>query len=335
MRVLWLTVFSSLAAANPALAAGGGGGSMPQTPGASAPQYDAAAEYRAGVAALEAKDYKKAKTSFDHVLSVAAGDANVQYLAGFSRTALGDLKGARKFYARAAKLDSTMVAAWRDLGLTDAALGNAAKAAETLAAIRSQRSACTETCPYASELKTADEVVAAAIARAAGPATGPAIGPAAVPAIGPAASSAATDGKPISMAPPPVSLLLASSGFGDDQYLAAVGLINERRYDEAISALKAAQRVFGAHPDILTYLGFSNRKLGRYNVAEGYYRAALAAAPGHRGATEYFGELMVERRDMEGARRMLATLDAQCSFGCTEAEELRGWIAAGHSPHSL
>jgi hypothetical protein len=82
-------------------------------------------------------------------------------------------------------------------------------------------------------------------------------------------------------------------------------------------------------------LGFSNRKLGRYEAAESYYRAALAAAPGHRGATEYFGELMVERRDMKGAQRMLAALDAQCRFGCTEAEELRGWIAAGHSPHSL
>ena len=315
MRVLWLIACSGLALAGPALAAGGGGGSMPQTPGASAPQYDPAAEYRAGVAALEAKDYKKAKTSFDHVLSVAVGDANVQYLAGFSRTALGDLKGARKFYAKAAKLDSTMVAAWRDLGLTDAALGNAAKAEETLAAIRSQRSTCAEACPYAGELKTADEAVAAAIASAAVP--------------------AAKDGKPLSMAAPQVSLLLASSGFGDDQYLAAVGLINERRYDEAIGALKAAQRVFGAHPDILTYLGFSNRKLGRYDMAEGYYRAALAAAPGHRGATEYFGELMVERKDMQGARRMLAALDAQCRFGCTEAEELRGWIAAGHSPHSL
>jgi len=317
MRVLWLTAVSSVLLAGPAFASGGGGGggSMPQSPSASAPQYDPAAEYRAGVAALEAKDYKKAKTSFDHVLSVTAIDANVQYLAGVSRTGLGDLKGARKFYAKAAKLDSTMIAAWRDLGLTDAGLGNAAKAGETLAAIRTQRTACAETCPNAADLKAADEAVAAAISS--------------IPA------QPAKDGKPMSMAVPPASLLFASASFGDDQYLAAVALINERRYEDAITALKSAQQVFGAHPDILTYLGFSNRKLGRYDVAESYYRAALAAAPGHRGATEYFGELMVERHDLKGAQRMLAALDAQCRFGCTEAEELRGWIAAGHSPHSL
>ncbi|KPF77092.1 hypothetical protein IP88_06325 [alpha proteobacterium AAP81b] len=130
-------------------------------------------------------------------------------------------------------------------------------------------------------------------------------------------------------------MLLAASDFGDGQYLAAVALINERRYDEAIAALQAARGVFGPHPDILTYLGFANRKLGRFAIAEGYYRAALAAAPGHRGATEYFGELMVERGDLAGARRMLATLDGQCRFGCTEAEELRAWIVAGRSPHSL
>jgi hypothetical protein len=43
---------------------------------------------------------------------------------------------------------------------------------------------------------------------------------------------------------------------------------------------------------------------------------------------------MVERGDLAGAKVMLARLDRQCHFGCAEAEELRRWIAAGHSPHS-
>ena len=128
--------------------------------------------------------------------------------------------------------------------------------------------------------------------------------------------------------------MFASAEQGDIQYMAAVSLINEHRYEDAITTLKQAQQSFGPHPDILTYLGFANRKLGRFAAAESYYRAALAAAPGHRGATEYFGELMVERHDLAGARAMLAKLDAQCHFGCMEAEELRAWIAAGHSPHS-
>ena len=69
------------------------------------------------------------------------------------------------------------------------------------------------------------------------------------------------------------------------------------------TSLNAARATFGPHPDVLTYLGFANRKLGRFEAAETYYRAALAAAPEHRGATEYYGELMAERGDLEGAER--------------------------------
>lgn len=310
MRVLRPVLALGLLAAPAYAAGGGGGGGMSSAPSASASQYDAATEYRKGVAALQAKDFKAAKTAFDHALSVAPRDANSQYMAGVARTGLGDLKGARKFYAKAAKTDANMIAAWRDLGVTDGQLGDKEKAQETLAAIQSRRSACAETCPQAAALKEADEAVTAALN---GVPTASAV-PAAVAEAG--------------------ALLFASSGFGDSEYLAAVALINDRKYEQAIEALKSAQRAFGAHPDILTYLGFANRKLGRFDIAEGYYKAALAAAPGHRGATEYFGELMVERRDMAGARRMLARLDAQCRFGCTEAEELRAWISVGHSPHS-
>ena len=121
-------------------------------------------------------------------------------------------------------------------------------------------------------------------------------------------------------------LLFASAAAGDHAYLDAVSLIHEGRYEQAIASLERARASFGAHPDILTYLGFANRKLHRYDVAERYYRAALAAAPRHKGATEYYGELMVERGNLAGARQMLAKLDTICTFGCAEAEELRQWI---------
>jgi Flp pilus assembly protein TadD len=129
-------------------------------------------------------------------------------------------------------------------------------------------------------------------------------------------------------------LLFASAKAGDTAYLQAVSLINEHRYQEAIEALQRARATFGAHPDVLTYLGFSNRKLGRYAVAESYYRQALAAAPNHKGATEYYGELLVERGDLAGAERMLARLDSLCTFGCAEAEELRRWVEARAEPAS-
>ena len=300
--------------ASPVLASdGGGGGGMAQMPSASAPRYDAAVEYRAGVDALNAKDFKAAKAAFDRALSVAPRNANTQYMAGVSRTGLGDLKGARRFYAKAAKLDTDLILAWRDLGITDGQLGDKVKAMETLTAIQARRVTCAETCPQAADLKAAEQAIIAATANVA---------------ANTAQSRSAT-------VVPTDTLLFASAARGDGQYLAAVALINEQKYEQAIGALKSAQRAFGAHPDILTYLGFANRKLGRLDAAEGYYRAALSAAPGHRGATEYFGELMVERQDMKGARRMLAKLDAQCRFGCSEAEELRAWIVNGRSPHSL
>ncbi|MEO8115177.1 MAG: tetratricopeptide repeat protein, partial [Phenylobacterium sp.] len=74
------------------------------------------------------------------------------------------------------------------------------------------------------------------------------------------------------------------------------------------------------------------RKKGDYARAESYYRQALAIAPEHRGATEYYGELKVERGDLAGARVLLAKLDRVCAYGCAEAEELRRWIDAGGEP---
>lgn len=301
LAVITLTI----ALAAPAWAAGGGGGggggSMPSQ---SAPQYDPAAEYQKGIAALQANDYKAAKIAFDRVAAVAPGDSITQYLGGLARAGLGDLKGARKSYAKAVKLDPNNLRAWKELGVTDAKLGDKPKAEETLAGIRAKAATCATTCANAAELKAAEDAVAAAI-----------------------------NGTPVA-ARAGESLLFASAKAGDSHYLQAVSLINERRYEEAIASLEEARAAFGPHPDVLTYLGFANRKLKRFDAAERYYRAALAIAPTHRGATEYFGELMVERGDLAGARTMLARLDAQCRFGCTEAEELRAWIAEGRSPHS-
>lgn len=307
MKKLLVLVLAGLSVAPVYAAGGGGGGGMSSAPSVSAPQYDAAAEFRTGVAALESKDYTAAKTAFDRALTVTPRDANTNYLAGVARTGLGDLKGARRHYAKAVKINDRLVIAWRDLGVTESRLGDVKKAQGSLTAIQAQRSACAGTCAEADALKEAEDAVAAAIA------------------AGPTAA----------LTVPPGALLLASATVGDSQYLTAVALINERRYEAAIEALQSSQHAFGAHPDILTYLGFANRKLGRFDTAEDFYRAALAAAPNHRGATEYFGELMVERHDYAGARRMLARLDAQCRFGCIEAEELRAWIALGRSPHSL
>lgn len=303
--VIFPTMLVAALAATPLLAAGGGGGGGGgfSSPSESAPRYDPAEEYRKGIAALQIKDYKAAKTALDRVTSAAPRDANAQYLAGLARQGLNDWKGARKNFERAAKLDPALIRAWRELGLTYAKLGDTARAGGVVTQLKAKSASCGATCAQSAELTEATKAVEAALT-----------------------------GRP--SAARSQDLLFASAAQGDTFYLEAVSLINERQYGDAIASLRAAQSAFGPHPDILTYLGFANRKLGRFGDAEAYYRAALAVAPKHRGATEYYGELMVERGDLAGARRMLAKLDAACRFGCYEAEELRQWIAAGRSPHS-
>jgi Flp pilus assembly protein TadD len=280
-----------------AMAMGGGGSSAPS---ASVPQYDAAAEYRKGQTAFSAGDFKAASAAFDKVVAVAPKDANAHYLGGVSRARMGDNKGAVRLLTRAVKLDRSMTSAWRELGIAQARAGDKGKAQATIANLQARATTC-GTCAEATTLKGAIDAI-----------------------------SAALNGTPAAALPS--SLLLASNG--DARYLEAVSLINEKRYDDAIASLNAARASFGPHPDILTYLGFANRKLKRFDVAEDFYQQALAAAPDHRGAKEYYGELMVERGDLSGAKAMLAALDAQCRFGCAEAEELRRWVSAGRSPHS-
>jgi len=288
-----LITSAAVFAAEPA----GGGASAPSS---SAPSYDPAVEYRKGVEALKAEKYKDALKAFQRVLRVAPNDPQANYLAGRSAVGLEDYKGARKFYERALKADKEMVSAYLDLGVTYLKLGDRARAEEQLTRLKAMQDQCGSSCAKSADIGTAVSSLSAALA---------------------SPTQARLETRP--------SLIFTSTQAGDRAYVEAVGLINEGRYEEAIASLQTSLKVFGPHPDILTYLGFANRKLHRYDVAEGYYRAALAAAPGHRAATEYYGELMVERGDTKGAKVMLASLEASCAFGCAEADELRRWIEGG------
>ena len=281
-------------AAPPGAPPGGGG------PSSSAPSYDPAAEYRKGVEALQAKQYKDARRAFDHVLEVAPTSPQANFLAGMSAAGLEDFKAARKYYERAVKADKDMIDAHRELGITYLKLGDRPHAEAELAKLKAMQEQCGSSCPKSADIGNAVTALTAALGSPA---------------------QASLETRP--------SLLFTSIQAGDRAYLDAVSLINDGRYEEAITSLQAALKTFGPHPDILTYLGFANRKLHRYDVAESYYRAALAAAPGHRAATEYYGELMIERGDTKGARVMLARLEDSCTFGCAEADELRRWIEGG------
>jgi len=317
---------SALALIAPTVSADGGGGTMGgnSMPSQSAPRFDATVEFKKGVDALKAAQYQDAETALGHALQVNSRDANTHFLMGLAEAGLGKLKDARYHYEKAIKYDDNLILAHLELGVTLAKLGDTDKANAVLDDLKKRAAACADTCAQAADLRSAVPALESALAPPASPSSS---SPASPPPSSPTPS-------PSAQVPAEQELLTASIDSGDRDYLAAVSLINEKRYEEALVALKASARVFGPHPDILTYLGFVNRKLGRLNIAEDYYRQALAAAPDHLGATEYYGELMVERGDVVGARHMLAKLETTCHFGCAQSDELRRWIVAGKQPSS-
>ena len=300
-----------------ASASGGGGMGGGGMPSMEAPQYDPVVEYQDGLAALKAGDYKAAERDFDHVLDVAPDNAPTLFLMGLAQSGQGNFRGAQRSYTHSLRADPKPVAVRRELALTWIKLGQPDKARAELATLQTRASACAGTCPDAADLQAAIDAINAGLAPPPG---------AAPP--GAAAAGATPPGKS------PISLLLTDPAQGDHAYVQAVRLVNSGRFEDAIVALQGAQTAFGPHPDILTYIGYANRRLGRYDLAESYYRQALAIAPNHRGATEYYGELMVVRGDIAGARRMLAKLETQCTFGCAEVEDLRRWIDKRGSPQS-
>ena len=304
MRITAFVTAAILAAsAGPALAMPGGGGGE-SSPSMSAPSYDPAAEYAKGVAALQAGRYKEASRAFRRVTGAAPTSVEAWRLLGQSAAGEGDWKGSRRAYEKAVKLAPDDVAGHAGLGVALARLKDA-KAQAELDWINAKAQSCGAGCADAAALKAAAEQIQGAMAGA--PETRP--------------HAALQD-----------PMIFAGAAAGDRAYSTAVGLINEGRYDAALSSLKDAEAAFGPHPDILTYQGYVWRKKGDFAQAEHYYRAALAVAPSHRGATEYYGELKVERGDMAGAKLLLARLEAACAYGCTEAEELRRWIDHGGDP---
>ncbi|HEY8572942.1 tetratricopeptide repeat protein [Phenylobacterium sp.] len=304
LKVVLLASAIAIGAGSLAVAAGGGSSGGGAMPSASGPQYDPAAEYAKAVAALKAKDYKNAARAAAHVTEVVPKSVDGWRILGAAKAGTEDWKGARKAYERAVKLEPGDIVSHAGLGLALARMKDA-KAQAELDWLRARAQACGDACPEAAALKSLTGQVESALA---GQAT-----------VGP---GAALDG----------SLLFAGPAAGDAAYVKAVSLINEKRYDEALAALRDAETVFGPHPDVITYQGYTWRKKGEFDRAEAYYRQALAIAPDHRGATEYYGELKVERGDLPGAKLLLARLDAICSFGCAEAEELRRWVDLGRAP---
>jgi tetratricopeptide (TPR) repeat protein len=110
-----------------------------------------------------------------------------------------------------------------------------------------------------------------------------------------------------------------------DGYKAAYGLIyQDHDYSAGIAKLKSLGH--DDHADVANLIGYSSRKLGRYDDAKVWYEKALAADPQHARTWSYYGMWHAEQGNLLKARDYLAKVESICGTGCKEYVELKGVI---------
>jgi len=293
---------------------GGGGGGLPSAP--TGPQVDPAEAFRKGVEALEAGDYRTAEKRFKEVLSVAPKHPEANYYMGLAKVGRDKDKASVRHFKRAFKERPDFIEAREQLALVYIRLEKLDEANDQLAALNDIKANCENQSCNGVFMTRLDEAIAKVEA---------ALGVGEAGAGDEDAEDAGVSEEDVSAAPGSerfAGLLLQPRAAGVDRYREAVKLINQDRFEEAIEDLYRSQAIVGPHPDILNYLGFAHRKLGKFDEAKSYYAQALRLAPDHLGATEYLGELYLELGDMKNAKRQLARLDELCAFGCADREDL-------------
>lgn len=113
---------------------------------------------------------------------------------------------------------------------------------------------------------------------------------------------------------------------GDPQVAEGARLVEGGRYELGLPLLEAALARLPGDPDILVYIAFAHRRLGRPDAAMEAYLEALGSNPNHPGALAYQGSLLLEMGDRAGAEANLAQLMNSCR-GCAETETLARDIA--------
>ncbi len=105
-------------------------------------------------------------------------------------------------------------------------------------------------------------------------------------------------------------------------YSSAYAMVyTQHDYGGGIAALKALGH--DNHPDVANLIGYSSRKLGRYDDAKLWYEKALAADPKHARTWSYYGMWHAEQGNVLKARDHLAKVETLCGTGCREYVELK------------
>ena len=94
----------------------------------------------------------------------------------------------------------------------------------------------------------------------------------------------------------------------------------KKLYSQAFDKLEKAYTSNKNDPDILNYMGYTSRKIGKFEQAENFYLTGLSIKPDHNGINEYLGELYVKTGRVELAKERLAVLK---NCNCEEYAELK------------
>ncbi len=105
--------------------------------------------------------------------------------------------------------------------------------------------------------------------------------------------------------------------------------IEAGRYEAALAGLQELEAEDPRDADVHNLLGYTFRKMGRYDESYEHYQTALEIDPEHKGALEYLGELYLRTDRLAEAEATLERLSDACGFfGCDEEDELEEAIAA-------
>jgi tetratricopeptide (TPR) repeat protein len=105
-------------------------------------------------------------------------------------------------------------------------------------------------------------------------------------------------------------------------YAEAKTLVKGKKFDKAVVMLEELLKdnKNANNPDILNDYAFSLRNLKQFDKAEKFYLVALKIDPKHVGANEYLGELYLQTKRPEQAKKILEILK---NCNCEEYKELK------------
>jgi tetratricopeptide (TPR) repeat protein len=110
-----------------------------------------------------------------------------------------------------------------------------------------------------------------------------------------------------------------------DGYKAAHAMIYQQHdYTAGIDKLKSLGHDDNA--DVANLIGYSSRKLGRYDDSKVWYERALVSDPAHARTWSYYGMWHAEQGNLLKARDFLAKVETLCGTKCREYTELKGVI---------